>query len=124
MQPMINGLNKTWNDATTGTGILRSALNFGMTVGVCLLMMLLACAILVYAPKLFVPVTTILSIALVTLPIYGATFFDNLAKKVMHFKFRKELIFKCIFNASLLELSTIIVSITPTTPITPPRRTA
>jgi hypothetical protein len=95
-----------------------------MTVGACLLMMILACAILVNAPKLFVPVTTMLSIALVTLPIYGATFFDNLAKKVMHFKFREELIFKFIPIASLHELFIIISSTTPTTPFTPPRRLA
>jgi hypothetical protein len=117
-------LNKTWNDATTDTGILRCALNFGMTVGVCLSMMLLACELALHAPKLLVPIVMILSIALLTLPIYCATFFDNLAKNVMRFKFRKEPIIKFKPNVVLHESPVTINSIVPTQLFTPPRHTA
>lgn len=122
--PTMSGLNKTWTDLTSGTGILRCALNFGMTVGVCVSIMFMACEILVHAPKLLVPVVTLLSIALVSLPIFGAAYFDNLARKIICFEFKNELIFKFIPNALLHELSIVISSATHPTPFAPPRRIA
>lgn len=121
---MTNGLNKTWNDTTTGAGALKVVLVLGMSIISCFAMMIMACGILVYEPNLLLPIMIALSVTLVALPLLGEKFFDFLASQIVNFSW---VAVKSVRLQPVCDLSVKLISIKVInlpTPFSPPRRTA
>lgn len=121
---MIDGLRKTWYDATTGTGPLKAVLVLGMSVSTSLAMLIAACGISSYEPNLLVPIMAVLSVALVAFPLLCSKFFDSLASKIVNFDWVAD---KPVKFQPMCVLSIKLITITSThlpTPYSPPRRAA